>query len=134
EEEAHHDVAIRLAARGDREPAVPHHYRRDAVPGRRARRGIPEELTVVVRVDVDEARREDETRGVQLHVAALRHATDRRDAVAPHLEVPAHCLAAAAVAEERAPDHQVGHGRPSNTARRRRETAHPGYDPTKCPR
>ena len=113
EEEAHQDVAIRLTAGSDREPAVPHHDRRDAVPGRRARGGIPEELAVVVRVDVDEARREDETCGVQLDVAALRHATDRRDAVAAHREVPARRLAAAAVAEERAPEHQVGHGWPS---------------------
>src|SRR5262249_53231165 len=114
-QETHEHVAIGLPTGGDREPAVPHHDRGDAVPGRRAGRRVPEELTVVVRVDVDEAGREDEARPIQLRLAALRHATAGRDAIALHGEVAGCRLATETVADESAADHQVGHGRPSNT-------------------
>src|SRR4029453_18737975 len=95
--------------RGDRKAAVPHDDRRDAMPGRRARGRIPEELAVVVGVDVDETRREREPRAVDLARAALGDATEAGDPAARHGEVAADRLLAAAVTEERAPDDDIGH-------------------------
>src|SRR5262249_62405907 len=59
-EGAHDEVAV-FGTRGcDAEPAVAHHDARDAVPARRGEVAVPEDLCVVVRVDVDEPGREHE--------------------------------------------------------------------------
>src|SRR5438876_817912 len=58
-ERAKHEVAMRGPRRGDAEAAVPHHHRGDAVPGRDGQHAIPEDLRIVVRVDVDEAGTDD---------------------------------------------------------------------------
>ena len=52
------------AHRCERHAAVAEHDRRDAVPARRRRVGIPRELRVEVGVDVDEAGRHDRAVGV----------------------------------------------------------------------
>ena len=54
-ERAHDHLAMLGARRRDREAAVAGDDGRDAVIRRRTQRGIPEDLRVVVRVDVDEA-------------------------------------------------------------------------------
>ena len=59
-------LAVLGAARRDREAAVARDHRSHAVVRRRRQRRIPEDLRVVVRVDVDEARRDDLTRRVEL--------------------------------------------------------------------
>ncbi len=51
--------------RGEPEPAVSDHHRRDAVPAGQRQVRIPEELRVVVRVQVDEAGRDDHPAGVE---------------------------------------------------------------------
>src|SRR2546422_444110 len=109
EEELHERLAVGLAAGRDREAAVAHDDGRDAVPRRGARLRVPEELAVVVGMDVDEAGGEGEARAVDLAGAALGDAPDGRYAVAGDGEVAACGLAAAAITEERPPDDEVGH-------------------------
>ena len=58
-------------------PQLPVEHRGDAVPRRRRRERIPVELRVVVRVDVDEARRDDQPVGVD---HAPRRTVDPPDA------------------------------------------------------
>jgi len=62
-----------------------------------------------VGVDVDESGREGEAGAVDLARAALTDVPDGRYAVTGDGEVAAGGLVAAAVAEERAPDDEVGH-------------------------
>jgi hypothetical protein len=50
---------------GKAEPAVADHGGRDPVPARQGAVGIPEQLRVVVRVQVDETRSDDEAVGIQ---------------------------------------------------------------------
>src|SRR5260370_38615068 len=59
-----------------------HHDRRDAVPGRRAHDWVPADLSVVMGMRVDKARRHDKVGGVDHALAALGHLTDFRDTVA----------------------------------------------------
>ena len=71
--------------RRDREAAVAGDDGGDAVVRRRAERRIPEDLRVVVRVDVDETRRDRATRRVELDLAAqvrVRSLGSRRPAIA----------------------------------------------------
>ncbi len=44
--------------RGEAEAAIADYYRSDAMPTRDAAIGVPEELSVVMRVEVDKARRD----------------------------------------------------------------------------
>ena len=53
---ARDELAVLGPARRDREPAVAGDDARDAMPRRRRERGVPVDLRVVVRVDVDEPR------------------------------------------------------------------------------
>jgi hypothetical protein len=57
-ERAHDGVAVLGPGGRDAEPAIAHHDARDPVPRRRREVAVPEDLRVVVRVDVDEARRQ----------------------------------------------------------------------------
>ena len=78
-ERAHDRVAVLGPGRRDREAAVAHHHAGDAVPARRREVAVPEDLRVVVGVDVDEAGREHEAvevdhlgAGVGLELARAR--------------------------------------------------------------
>jgi hypothetical protein len=110
-EEPHDRVAVLRAARRQREAAVAHHDGRDAVPRRRSRVAIPEELAVVVRVEVDEARREGEPPGVDLARAALGVTSDGGDASRRHRDVAAERRTARTVDDLRVANDEVGHGR-----------------------
>ena len=57
-EGAHDGVTVLGAGRGHAEPAVAHDHAGDAVPARGREVAVPEDLGVVVRVDVDEAGRQ----------------------------------------------------------------------------
>src|SRR5207248_2643319 len=80
-EGAEHEVAVRRARGRDAEAAVPHHDRGDAVPGRDGEHAVPEDLRVVVRVDVDEPGRDDGTVGVEDAGGGTLHRADRRAAL-----------------------------------------------------
>jgi hypothetical protein len=54
---------------GDREPAVSAKHRRHAVQRRRAQRGVPEGLRVIVSVDVDKPRTHDLAMGIERPVS-----------------------------------------------------------------
>ena len=62
-------------------------------------------------VEVDEARRDHQAAGVDLARAALGDRADGGDPPVRHRDVAAHRLAPRAVADERAANHQIGHGR-----------------------
>src|SRR6185437_14850332 len=63
------------AQRGNAETAIATDDRGDSVMARRGESGIPERLGIVVRVDVNEAGRNDMTRGVDLLRCALTDVT-----------------------------------------------------------
>ena len=78
-EHAHQVVARPGRERRDREAAVAADHGRDAVERARRERRVPEGLRVVVGVDVDEAGRDDEARGVdRLRAPARRRGRARR--------------------------------------------------------
>ena len=67
-------VVVVGPARREADAAVAHHHRRHAVPRRRHQPVVPRRLAVVVRVDVDEARRDERAVGVD-DAAARRRST-----------------------------------------------------------
>src|SRR5262249_1483208 len=71
---------------------------------------VPEELAVVVRVQVDEARREGKAAGVDFRRATLGGSADGRDFPARHGEVAAAGRRTGAVDEEGVTNDEVGHG------------------------
>ena len=75
--------------RRDAEAAVADHHGRDAVPGRDRQHAIPEHLRVVVRVDVDEARRDGAAARVERARGAAAHVAERGDAPAADADVAA---------------------------------------------
>jgi hypothetical protein len=100
---------------GDAEPAVAHDHTRDAVPARRREVAVPQDLGVVVRVDVDEPGGEDEAVEVDdlRDVGVGRGArgagrVDRGDAVAGDQHVGGPSGRAGAV-DERGASEQRGH-------------------------
>ena len=90
----------------DREPAVARDHGGDPVVARRRERGIPEHLRVVVRVDVDEARRHDAVAGVE-HLLAVEVRTDLGDPSVGDADVGPHARCARAVVDGPALDHQL---------------------------
>ena len=78
---AHDRVAVLGAGRRDAEAAVAHDHARDPVPARRREVAVPEDLGVVVGVDVDEAGRQHQPVEVD-HLGARRRRqlAGRRDA------------------------------------------------------
>src|SRR5206468_6499008 len=108
---------------GEPEAAVADHHRGDAVPPRQRQVRIPEELRVVVRVEVDEPRGDD--RAARIEDPARTggaEPADRRNPTAADADVGAIALRARAVDDDPVPDHDVEHGvlrHPAATARRR---------------
>ncbi len=82
-------VDVLVAAGREREPAVPAEHGRDAVQRRRARSRVPEQLRVVVRVQVDESRRDDEAVGVDRARRGVVDIADLDDASAHDRDVGA---------------------------------------------
>ncbi len=76
---AHDVVGVLGRQRGDAEPAVAADDRGHPVERRRAGAGVPEELGVVVGVDVDEPGRHDQPGGVDGPSGGLVHVTDGGD-------------------------------------------------------
>src|SRR5262249_39225367 len=101
-------LAVLGPARGDREPTVAGDHARDAVPRRRRERRVPEDLRVVVRVDVDEARRHGMPTGVEL-AGTGQAITDPGDGVAGHRDIGATARRAGAVDDRAAADDEIRH-------------------------
>src|SRR5262249_24268253 len=88
--------------------AVAGHHRGDAVEARRGERGVPEDLSVVVRVDVDETGRDDVPLGVEDSVTGQPR-TDLRDPVAVDRDIGDNSRLAGAVDDRAAADDQLTH-------------------------
>ena len=95
--------------RGEADAAVPEHRRRDAMQRRRGHVRIPRRLAVVVRVDVDPARREQQSGGIDLAPAGSDAVTDGGDDGAVHGEVGDAPRRPGAIHQRRAPDHEIVH-------------------------
>ena len=106
-------IAMRGPRRRDAEAAVADDDRRHAVPRRDRQHAIPEHLRVVVRVDVDEAGRDDVPIGVERPRRRAAHVADLGDAPVAHADVGAPRRRAGAVDDGSAADQEievVGHG------------------------
>ena len=93
--------------RGDAEAAVAHDDRRDAVPARRGQVAVPQHLSVVVRVDVDESGRQHQPVEVDLGGAVRRHVADGGDATVLDADVGSSGRGTGAVDQLRAPQNQI---------------------------
>ena len=133
--EVAHDELVGVVAGGrEREAAMPHHDRGDAVPARVRAELVPEHLRVHVRVRVDEPRRDDVTFGVDVGRPPLLDAADPRDSPVDDADVGTERSQAGAVDHHAvANDGVEAHGSvnvpPVPTPHRRTERAqrsHPG--------
>src|SRR5207244_6947925 len=106
--ELRHPLAVFGAAGRDRVAAVPGHDRRDAVVAGGRRERLEGELRVVVRVDVDDARHDDEAVGVDGSPGA-REAADVGDEAVADADVGAAHGEARAVDDGPASDDGVEH-------------------------
>src|SRR6202011_2168915 len=98
------------------EPTVPAHHGGDAVKVRRRRGRIPEQLRVVMRVRIDDPRRDDEAAGIELRPTAIVDVSEPDDRPAVDRDVGPLCRCPRPVDHRRAPDHVVDHSRPSPAA------------------
>lgn len=100
-------AAIGRAHRREPDPAVAHHHRGHAVPAGWSQAGIPDDLPVVVRMDVDEAWRDDLAARVDLGGRARRDVADLGDQGAAHPDVGDPGRAAMPVHEQSAADDKI---------------------------
>jgi hypothetical protein len=109
-----HEVRARLGdERRDREAAIPAHDGGHAVEGGRAQDRVPEDLRVVVRVDVDEPGRDDLPARVDAVACRLVHARlARDDASVANRDVGRSSRSSGAVDHRAAADHHIQHGSP----------------------
>ena len=98
---------VLLAARRQREAAVAHDHRGDAVPARAGPERIPEHLRVHVRVTVDEPGSDHAPLGVDDLAGTLADAADGDDAPVVHADVGAIAGKAGAVDDHAILDHEV---------------------------
>src|SRR5262249_37132217 len=106
-ERAQDQAAMIGTRRRDPEAAVADDDAGDAMPRRDRAEAIPEHLRVVVRVDVDEARRDDLPGRVNGLARGSRWRADRDQAAVPDPEVAAESRRAGAVDERASDDPQV---------------------------
>ncbi len=116
---ARHVVGISVGDRGQRESAVPGDDRGDAVERRRAGVRVPEELGVVVGVDVDETGGHHQSVGIE-NLYPGGHGgrsirTDHCDATVHDRHIGGASRRAGTVDDGRTTDQRVGHGRQSGT-------------------
>ncbi len=105
-ERAHDRVALLRASRSDREPAVAGDDGRDPLVRRGAERRVPEDLRVVVGVDIDEARCDGATRCVE-HADALEVRADLGDHTVRDSNVGHPSRSAGPVEHRSSADHDV---------------------------
>src|SRR5216683_2665752 len=101
------DLARLGLTRRNTDTAVAHHDRRDAVPGRRAHDWVPADLSVVMGMRVDKARRHDKVGSIDHALAAFGHLTDFRDTVARDGDIAAKPRCTRAVDDRTVLDYQV---------------------------
>ena len=104
---AEDEVHLFLAAGGQREAAIAHHHRGDAVIAGAAAHRVPEDLRVHVGVAVDEAGRHDMALGVYHLVRRLGDPADPRDAAVLDADVGPVAGQSGAVDHHAVLDHQI---------------------------
>ena len=92
---------------GESDAAIAHHGGGHTLPARRRQVGIPRDLAVIVRVDVDEAGCHQQTRGIDLVAATPGDGADRTDAVPVDRNVSLPWRGAGAVDDHAPTDHQI---------------------------
>src|SRR3546814_1551396 len=95
--------------RGDAEAAIAANRRGDAVEAGGAQLGIPEHLRIIMGVNVDEARRHDQSRGIDLALRWPRHRAHRRNPIPRNRDVAYETCRTAAVDDRTATNNQVVH-------------------------
>ena len=107
-------VAVLGHAGRQREAAIAHHHRRNAVPARAAAQRIPGDLRVHMGMAVDEARRHDQAVGVDGAVGGRRDAADLDDAAVPDADIGGEARLSGAVDDGAATNEKIeGHHRRS---------------------
>jgi len=99
-------VAVGLH-RSEADAAVAHHDRGHALPGRRGQQRVPGDLAVVVGVDVDPARGDQQPFGVELLAPRARHVTHGGDAAVVDGDVGHPAIRTGPVDHGPAPDDQI---------------------------
>ena len=97
------------AHRCEADAAVAHDRRGHPVPARRRHALVPRGLPVVVRVDVDEPRGDEQAVGIHLLRATAGDRSHRGDGPTVHRHVGEARLAAPPVGHQPAPDHEIVH-------------------------
>ena len=77
--QADEHVVVVWPARREADATVAHHHGRDAMPRRRRQARVPGRLAIVVRMNVDEAGRDDHALGVDLVAARIGNLADGGD-------------------------------------------------------
>ncbi len=99
-------VAVGLH-RGEADAAVAHDHRGDALPRGRGQQRVPGDLAVVVGVDVDPARRDQQTVGVQLLAPGAGDLAHEADPTVVHGHVGNSSVSTGPVDDRATPDHEV---------------------------
>ena len=108
------ELAMDRLGRSDAKAAIANDRRRHAMPGRDAQHAVPQDLRVVVGVNVDEARRDDLARGVDRRGGGTVGLAHGHDLAVLDAEVAHEARLAGAVNDHTAGDLQVvAHGCPS---------------------
>ena len=104
------EAGVRIGShRCEADAAVAHDRRGHPVPARRRHAVVPRGLPVVVRVDVDEPRGDQQAVGVDLLRATARDRPDGGNGPAVHRHVGGARFTAPPVGHQPAPDHEVVH-------------------------
>ena len=104
------EAGVRIGShRCEADAAIAHDRRGHPVPARRRHALVPGGLSVVVGVDVDEPRGDQQAVGVDLLRATARDRPDGGNGPAVHRHVGGARLAAPPVGHQPAPDHEVVH-------------------------
>src|SRR6266540_3823899 len=135
------ELAVLDLHRRKADTAVAHHGRGDAMPARRLQMRIPGRLAVVMGMDIDEARRNQQALGVDLLGSAARDLADGRDLAVLHRDISFVQSSAGAVGYGAATDDEIEflrHVRFSRIAgsvpdRQRRENASHSPPPIRNP-
>jgi hypothetical protein len=98
--------------RGRREAdaAIAHHHRADAMPDRRRQLAVPGRLAIVMGVDVNEARRDQQAVGIDRALRRPEVAAHGSNSPILHGDVSRHRRRAGAVGHPAALDQKVMHG------------------------
>ena len=113
-QKVHRGRGLGARERGEADPAVPGHHRRHALADLRRHVGAGEHRPVIVRVRVDESRRDDQSGGVNLaggFDVRIEVIADRDDAVAGDRDVEVDTGSARAVDDIAGVNQQIARGR-----------------------